>query len=70
MSMLSVFVLFIYLVLLLLLYPLSFSVQASSIKEYFVCLDPSWKSMTLRTHLKEVEDVGLTIFPTYYYLPL
>lgn len=42
----------------LLPHPLSlfcfFPVQASSIKEYFVYLDPSWKSTTSRTHLREV----------------
>lgn len=35
----------------------SFSVQASSIKEYFECLDLSWKSMISRTHLKEVQAI-------------
>lgn len=56
MSMLNVPVCFLHLCFLL---SLCFSVQASSIKEFFVCLDPSWKSMTSRTHLKEVQDFCL-----------
>lgn len=35
----------------------SFSVQASNIKEYFEYLDLSWKSMISRTHLKEVQAI-------------
>lgn len=49
---------------------LFFSLQASNIKEYFECLDLSWRSMTSRTHLKEVHALYMINLKLFFYFKI